>query len=165
MASDHPVWVRNEGWKSYDPAMTYEKYGIIVSQYEVGNTIETEDQTGFVIDSIEEYNNQDLTQIIYNVKVTGNNTYVANKLVVHNKSDARLKRNIELIETRNDGLKIYTFNYVWSDVTWIGVMAQDLLEQPQFAHAVQMDADGYYSVDYSKINFEMTMADQCVCLD
>jgi hypothetical protein len=70
-----------------------------------------------------------------------------------------------LIETRNDGLKIYTFNYVWSDVTWIGVMAQDLLEQTQFAHAVQMDTDGYYSVDYSKINFEMTMADRFVCLD
>jgi len=159
MASDHPVWIRNEGWKSFDPAMTYEKYGIVVSQYKVGDVIETEDQTGFVIDSIEEYNNQDLTQIIYNIKVTGNNTYVANRLVVHNKSDARLKRNIELIDTRNDGLKIYTFNYVWSDVTWIGVMAQDLLEQPQFAHAVRMDADGFYSVNYSKINFEMVRAD------
>ena len=163
MASDHPVWIRNEGWKSYDPTMTYEKYGIIVSQYKVGDVIETEDQTGFAIDSIEEYNNQNLTQIIYNIKVTGNNTYVANRLVVHNKSDARLKRNIELIDTRDDGLKIYTFNYVWSDVTWIGVMAQDLLEQPQFAHAVRMDADGFYSVDYSKINFEMTRADMyCV---
>jgi hypothetical protein len=159
MASDHPVWIRNEGWKSFDPAMTYEKYGIVVSQYKVGDVIETEDQTGFAIDSIEEYNNQDLTQIIYNIKVTGNNTYVANRLVVHNKSDARLKRNIELIDTRNDGLKIYTFNYVWSDVTWIGVMAQDLLEQPQFAHAVRMDADGFYSVNYSKINFEMVRAD------
>jgi uncharacterized protein YkvS len=163
MASDHPVWIRNQGWKSYDPAMTYDKYGIVVSQYKVGDVIETEDQTGFVIESIEEYNNQDLTQIIYNIKVTGNNTYVANKLVVHNKSDARLKRNIELIDTRDDGLKIYTFNYVWSGVTWIGVMAQDLLEQPQFAHAVQMDADGFYSVDYSKINFEMIRADMyCV---
>jgi hypothetical protein len=159
MASDHPVWIRNEGWKSYDPAMTYDKYGIVVSQYKVGDVIETEDQTGFVIDSIEEYNNQDLTQIIYNIKVTGNNTYVANKLVVHNKSDARLKHNIELIETRSDGLRIYSFNYIWSDVTWIGVMAQDLLEHPQFAHAVQMDADGFYSVDYSKINFEMVRAD------
>jgi hypothetical protein len=159
MASDHPVWIRNEGWKSYDPAMTYDKYGIVVSQYKVGDVIETEDQTGFAIDSIEEYTNQDLTQTIYNIKVTGNNTYVANKLVVHNKSDARLKRNIELIDTRSDGLKIYTFKYVWSDVTWVGVMAQDLLEQPQFAHAVRMDKDGFYSVDYSKINFEMTRAD------
>lgn len=163
MASDHPVWIRNEGWKSYDPAMTYDKYGIIVSQYKVGDVIETEDQAGFVIDSIEEYTNQDLTQTIYNLKVTGNNTYVANKLVVHNKSDARLKRNIELIGTRDDGLKIYTFNYVWSDVTWVGVMAQDLLEQPQFAHAVRMDEDGFYSVNYNKINFEMVRADMyCV---
>jgi hypothetical protein len=159
MASDHPVWIRNEGWKSYNPAMTYDKYGIVVSQYKVGDVIETEDQTGFAINSIEEYNNQDLTQIIYNIKVTGNNTYVANKLVVHNKSDVRLKHNIELIETRSDGLRIYSFNYIWSDVTWIGVMAQDLLEQPQFAHAVRMDADGFYSVDYSKINFEMVRAD------
>ena len=165
MASDHPVWVRNDGWKSHDPEMTYNKYGMTVGKYEVGNTIETEDQTGLVIESIEEYNDQDLTQPIYNLKVTGNNTYVAGGLVVHNKSDARLKRNIELIHTRDDGLKIYNFRYVWSDVTWVGVMAQDLLEQPQFAHAVQMDKDGFYSVNYSKINFEMTMADQCVCLD
>jgi hypothetical protein len=43
-------------------------------------------------------------------------------------------------------------------------MAQDLLEHPQFAHAVQMDADGFYSVDYSKINFEMTRADT-YCLE
>ena len=80
-------------------------------------------------------------------------------------SDGRLKHRIELIQTRDDGLKIYAFSYVWSDVRWVGVMAQDLLQQPQFAHAVKLEANGFYSVDYSKINFEMIMADQCVCLD
>ena len=116
---------------------------------------------------------------VYNFSLDGNRTYIANNLVVHNKgpgagcggvgaagcsSDVRLKHNIELIDTRDDGLKIYTFKYVWSDVTWIGVMAQDLLQQPQFAHAVCMEANGFYSVDYSKINFEMTTADQYRCL-
>ena len=85
MASDHPVWIRGQGWKSFDPAMTYEKYGLVVGKYAVGDVIETQDQTGFVIDSIEEYRDQDLAQTIYNLRVDGNNTYIANGLIVHNK--------------------------------------------------------------------------------
>jgi hypothetical protein len=198
MASDHPVYVKGQGWKSFDPAMTYSKYSMTVGRYQVGDVIETVNGVGVEIISIEEYNDQNPDQTIYNFSLDGNNTYIANGLVVHNKgtvgqggptggsgtgsagssagngsgassaggssagsaySDARLKHNIELIETRDDELKIYAFNYVWSDVAWVGVMAQDLLQQPQFAHAVRMDADGFYSVDYSKINFEMVRAD------
>lgn len=85
MASDHPVWIRNHGWKSYDPEMTFNKYGLTVGKYAQGDVVETEDQTGFVIESIEEYIDQDQTQTIYNLRVDGNNTYIANGLVVHNK--------------------------------------------------------------------------------
>ena len=188
MASDHPVYVKGQGWKSFDPAMTYSKYSMTVGRYQVGDVIETLDGAGVEILSIEEYSDQDPDQTIYNFVLDGNHTYIADNLVVHNKgrggpgsagsagngsgastaggsspgsaySDIRLKHNIELIETRSDGLKSYTFNYVWSDVTWIGVMAQDLLDQPQFAHAVKLETNGFYSVDYSKINFEMIRAD------
>jgi hypothetical protein len=193
MASDHPVYVKGQGWKSFDPKMTYSKYSMTVRKYAVGDIIETQDGAGFEIVSIEEYSDQDPDQTIYNFVLDGNNTYIANNLVVHNKnqggrngsgpgssgssagngsgassaggsspgsaySDARLKHNIELIETRTDGLNIYAFNYVWSDVAWVGVMAQDLLQQPQFAHAVRLESNGFYSVDYNQINFEMIMA-------
>jgi hypothetical protein len=175
ITNDHPVLSTDGTWRSVDPAGTASKYAeanLDARQLSVGDIVATGNGAGFLIESIEEHvHSVDLQ--VYNFLLDGNNTYIANNLVVHNKgagpgcgvgaggcfSDVRLKRNIELIETRDDGLQIYTFNYIWSDVTWVGVMAQDLLEQPQFAHAVRMDADGFYSVNYSKINFEMTKAD------
>jgi len=85
MASDHPVWVRGHGWRSWDTEMTYSKYAMTVGKYQVGDVIETEDGVGFEIVSIEEYSDQDPDQTIYNFEVSGNNTYIANGLVVHNK--------------------------------------------------------------------------------
>jgi hypothetical protein len=85
MASDHPVYVRGQGWKSFDPAMTYSKYSMTVGQYQVGDVVETVDGLGFKIHSIEEYSDQDPNQTIYNFVLDGNNTYIADNLVVHNK--------------------------------------------------------------------------------
>lgn len=85
MTSDHPVWIRGHGWCSFDPAMTYAKYKMTVGKYAAGDVVETEDGLGFVIASIEEYSDQDQQQVIYNFKLDGNNTYIANNLVVHNK--------------------------------------------------------------------------------
>ena len=85
MTSDHPVWIRGHGWRSFDPVMTYAKYKMTVGKYAVGDVVETEDGVGVVIDSIEEYSDQDQQQVIYNFKLDGNNTYIANNLVVHNK--------------------------------------------------------------------------------
>ena len=82
MASDHPVWIRNQGWKSHDPEMTYNKYGLVAGKFTVGDVVETDDQIGLEIVSIEEYNDQDLNQTIYNLHVTGNHTYTANGLIV-----------------------------------------------------------------------------------
>ena len=82
MASDHPVWIRNQGWKSHDPEMTYNKYGLIAGKFTVGDVVETDDQIGLEIVSIQEYNDQDLSQTIYNLHVTGNHTYTANGLIV-----------------------------------------------------------------------------------
>ena len=85
VTSDHPVWVQGRGWCSWDPEMTFSKYAMTVGKYQVGNVIETEDGSGFEIASIEEYSNQDPDQVIYTFEVSGNNTYIANGLVVHNK--------------------------------------------------------------------------------
>ena len=50
---------------------------------------------------------------------------------------------------------IYSFNYKWdSEVTWIGVMAQELLDTG-YSDAVGMDSEGFYNVNYSKLGFPM----------
>ncbi len=71
-------------------------------------------------------------------------------------SDARLKRDIHRLATLDNGLKIYSFKYLWSDETYVGVMAQDLLAQARVADAVQMTPGGYYKVDYGKLGLRMT---------
>jgi len=71
-------------------------------------------------------------------------------------SDIRLKRDIVLLETRADGIKVYSFRYKTSEEYYIGVMAQDLLGT-QWESAVGTGADGMYWVDYSKlpVKFEL----------
>jgi hypothetical protein len=72
---------------------------------------------------------------------------VANKYLPP--SDKKLKNNIKHINTIN-GIKIYSFKYIWSHITSIGVMAQDLLDMPKYKHAVHTTNIGYV-VDYSKL--------------
>ena len=69
-------------------------------------------------------------------------------------SDRRLKRDITFLETRDD-IKIYSFQYLWSDEYFVGVMAQDLLDT-KHASAV-VEHNGYYTVDYSQLGFDMQL--------
>ena len=71
-------------------------------------------------------------------------------------SDIRLKRDIVLLETRADGIKVYSFRYKTSEEFYVGVMAQDLLGTP-WESAVGTDSNGFYFVDYSKlpVKFEL----------
>lgn len=67
-----------------------------------------------------------------------------------NYSDARLKENIEFIET-NEGLNVYSYTYLWDKTkTYIGVMAQELLGT-KYESALGQDSNGYYFVDYSQL--------------
>jgi hypothetical protein len=70
-------------------------------------------------------------------------------------SDQRLKRDINQLTTMPNGIKLYSFKYLWSDDVYIGVMAQDLLSNPQWKDAVIASNTGYYSVDYSKLGTQM----------
>ena len=74
-------------------------------------------------------------------------------------SDARLKREIQLLTTLKHGLKIYSFKYYWSDLIFVGVMAQDLLPHPEWRDAVSTGRDGYYSVNDAKLGLKMTTLD------
>jgi hypothetical protein len=76
-------------------------------------------------------------------------------------SDRRLKRNISFLETRN-GIKLYSFQYLWSDEYFVGAMAQDLLGT-EHASAV-MERNGYYTVDYSQLGFNMQLLSEYLAL-
>lgn len=71
-------------------------------------------------------------------------------------SDIRMKENITKIGALPSGLGLYEFDYKpeFKDVAghgrFIGVMAQEAMEQ--FPEAVAMMDNGYYAVDYSKVN-------------
>ena len=69
-------------------------------------------------------------------------------------SDKRLKHNIEPIGISGTGLKTYKFNYKHSPEKYEGVIAQDLLEKDLHHPAVSTDKNGYYMVDYNKIDVE-----------
>lgn len=70
-------------------------------------------------------------------------------------SDQRLKRDIHLLATLDDGMKIYSFKYLWSDRNYVGVMAQDLLENSLWKDAVVTQANGFYAVDYAMLGLRM----------
>ena len=70
-------------------------------------------------------------------------------------SDRRLKRDIKLLATLIDGMKIYSFKYLWSEQTYIGVMAQDLLDDPRWAQAVVIGDNGFYAVNYQRLHLLM----------
>jgi hypothetical protein len=71
-------------------------------------------------------------------------------------SDIRLKDNITLLKKGKEGdPNIYSFNYIWDSKTlWSGVMAQELLDT-KHTDAVKTHPDGYYMVDYGKLDIEM----------
>jgi len=70
-------------------------------------------------------------------------------------SDLRLKKNITKVGKSNQGHNVYTFEYIdkekFGNGLYKGVMAQELE-----SHSVEMYDDGYYRVNYDKIdvNFE-----------
>lgn len=70
-------------------------------------------------------------------------------------SDRRLKRSIRLLAKLNNGIKIYAFKYLWSDIVYVGVMAQDLLQHKEWRHAVTIKANGFYAVDYAMLGLKM----------
>lgn len=75
-------------------------------------------------------------------------------------SDRRLKRDIRLLAVMPDGMKIYAFKYLWSETTQVGVMAQDLLENPAWRGAVVTKANGFYAVDYARLGLRMAALEE-----
>jgi len=71
-------------------------------------------------------------------------------------SDMRLKRDIQYLATLENGIKVYSFRYLWEETVRVGVMAQDLLRDPAHAHAVLRARNGFYAVEYGALGLRMT---------
>lgn len=71
-------------------------------------------------------------------------------------SDARLKREITPLVTLANGLKLYSFKYLWNERVHVGVMAQDLLADEALRHTVHVMPNGYFAVDYNALGLKMT---------
>jgi hypothetical protein len=69
-------------------------------------------------------------------------------------SDRRLKTGIAEVATLSSGLGLYRFRYLWSDVEYVGVMAQEALEIAP--HSVSQGPDGFFRVDYAALGIAMT---------
>jgi hypothetical protein len=67
-------------------------------------------------------------------------------------SDIRLKRDIAPLRRLDNGLGLYRFRYLWSDVAYVGVMAQEV-EQIR-PDAVMRGADGYLRVNYDALGLK-----------
>jgi hypothetical protein len=70
-------------------------------------------------------------------------------------SDTRLKRDIRYAETLPNGIRLHTFRY-WNDSrVFVGVMAQELLRDARYRHAVHQTEKGYYTVDLATLGLRM----------
>jgi hypothetical protein len=68
-------------------------------------------------------------------------------------SDARLKRDAQLIASLGNGLHLYRYCYVWSSRLYVGVMAQEVAAIAP--GAVRRGADGYLRVDYRQLGLRL----------
>ena len=74
----------------------------------------------------------------------------------HLPSDRRLKNSIHSIAKLTSGMKIYSFKYNWSNETYVGVMAQDLLNNKVLKKSVVTMPNGFYGVNYTSLGLKMT---------
>ncbi len=70
-------------------------------------------------------------------------------------SDRRLKIDIRPVGVLGNGIKLYAFRYRGDDEVFVGPLAQDLIADPRFRHAVSIDARGYYLVDMTALHLDV----------
>jgi hypothetical protein len=73
-------------------------------------------------------------------------------------SDIRLKRDIAQVGELAEGINLYCYRYLWSDTTYVGVIAQEVAAvKPE---AIRRGADGYLRVDYARLGLRLQTLDQ-----
>ena len=71
-------------------------------------------------------------------------------------SDIRLKKQIKFLTNLVEGINLYSFKYLWSDKTYIGLMAQEV-EKIIPEAVVKMD-NGYLAINYGMLGINMIEA-------
>ena len=109
------------------------------------------------LDTIKKYNKNDsTTNTCVSHAGLGVGDWSNSVCTMPNISDRRLKRSVRLLARLHNGMKVYAFKYLWSDVVYVGVMAQDLLKNPTWKDAVVTKANGFYAVNYAMLGLKMT---------
>ena len=75
-------------------------------------------------------------------------------------SDRRVKSDITQVGTLENGIKIYSFKFLWEDQIRVGVIAQDLLERADSKGAVLTLSNGLLGVDYTSLGLRMATQKQ-----
>ena len=66
-------------------------------------------------------------------------------------SDRRLKRDIVPVQRLANGVELYSYRYLGDSRVFVGVMAQDLLNDVRFRDAASLGPEGFYWVDYARL--------------
>jgi Chaperone of endosialidase len=75
-------------------------------------------------------------------------------------SDIRLKRDIAAVGEADNGIGLYRYRYLWSDTTYVGVMAQEV--ETVKPEAVLRGVDGYMRVDYARLGLRLQTWDEWI---
>jgi hypothetical protein len=75
-------------------------------------------------------------------------------------SDKRLKKDIQYLTTLSNGIKLYSFKYISEDNAYVGVMAQDLLEDKSYRDAVVTNEFGFYAIKYDLLGLKMVTLEE-----
>ncbi len=70
-------------------------------------------------------------------------------------SDRRVISDLIEVGKLDNGIKVYSFKYLWEDKVRVGVIAQDLVERPDTKAAVLTLANGLLGVDYEALGLRM----------
>jgi hypothetical protein len=68
-------------------------------------------------------------------------------------SDSRVKAGVAKVGTHPTGFGLYRFRYLWSEIEYVGVIAQEVREV--MPEAVVCDENGLLRVDYGAIGVDM----------
>lgn len=81
---EHPFWIIDKGWSSFDPTSSMELHDLEVSQLIEGDIALNEFEEQIVIEGITEISYKKPIKV-YNLEIEDNHTYYANGILVHNK--------------------------------------------------------------------------------
>jgi len=86
---EHPFWIVDKGWSSFDPSASSELHDLEVAQLIEGDIALNEFEEQIVIEGITEIEYKKPVKV-YNLEIEDNHTYYANGILVHNKIAASL---------------------------------------------------------------------------